>query len=91
MRSTDFISKTTRKSYFEIARKMAMQLDAGRYKRAMSNGSLIGRNPYSAMVNQQGQRFVIGDSMEDIPYPTSLINGKPALKITSYTTPLKLN
>lgn len=86
------VTKSQRKSNFVIARKLALQLDPGRVKRAKSAevGQLIG-NTYSALVTQEGKRYVVGDTMDDIPYPTCIINGKPALLVKNYHTPLKLN
>lgn len=90
-KSIDFVTKTQRMNNFEMARKLAMHLDVGRYKRAKASGTGVGGNTYSAIVNLRGERFVMGDSMVDVPHPTSIINGRPAVRIYSYTTPLKLS
>lgn len=90
-KSISFVTKTQRKKNFEAARKLACQLEEGRMKRAQSVGTGIGHNTYTAMVDKDGKKYVIGDSLEDIPYPSTFIGGKPAMVILNYTTPLKLN
>lgn len=88
-KSINFLTKAQRKQNWEIAKKVALQLDPGRIKRCKSFGT--GRLPstYTAACLTDGVHVVIGDSLEDIPKPNQFINGRPAM-IVKFNTQLVL-
>ena len=85
VKSIDFLTKRQRISNFEVAKKLALQLDKGRFKRAKADGIGTTCSTYSAACLPDGTHIVIGDSMEDIPKPTQFINGRPAMKVSLHT------
>lgn len=89
VKSINFISKSQRKKNWEVAKKLALQLEPGRIKRCKSEGKGNAPSTYTAACLKNGITVVIGDSMEDIPKPTQFINGRPAMKV-SLTTQIEL-
>lgn len=85
----DVITKAQRRRNFEEARKLAMTLQLGRVKRAKAQGTGLAPSTFSAMVTPTGERFVVGDSMEDIPKPDCFLYGRPAQRIKNFHTPWK--
>lgn len=86
----NFLSKGQRISNFEAAKKMALQLEPGRMKRAKAAAAGLLPSTYTAATLADGTHIVIGDDMEDVPFPTQFINGRPAIKV-NVTTQLKFS
>lgn len=84
-KSINFISKAQRKKNWELAKKLALQLEPGRIKRAKADGRGNSPSTYTAATLIDGIHVVIGDSMDDIPKPTQFINGRPAMKVSLTT------
>lgn len=85
----NFLTKGQRMKNFEIAKKLALQLEPGRIKRAKAATTGVLPSTYSAATLPDGTHIVIGDDMDDIPTPTQFFNGRPAIKVTLATN-LKL-
>jgi len=84
-KSINFLTKVQRMKNFDIAKKLALQLEPGRLKRAKADGTGLIASTYSAATLVDGTHVVIGDTMEDIPKPTQFINGRPAIKVNMLT------
>lgn len=84
-KSIDFVTKSQRIKNFDLARKLALQLDPGRVKRAKAAITGIAPSTYTACKDISGMTLVIGDTMDDIPKPTRFINGRPAIQVDLFT------
>lgn len=70
---------------FEVAKKLALQLDKGRVKKVAPATGILSGGTYYACTDLNGNHFVMADTLDDIPKPTGYINGRPALKVDILT------
>jgi hypothetical protein len=82
--------KFQRKIDFEIAKKASLQIRPGVLRRCISKVQDRLQSNYVAMKSADGISYVIGDSYDDIPFPDQIISGRPAARIDSIKTKLKI-
>jgi hypothetical protein len=90
MKSIKLQSKKDKMANFEAAKKLALQLDRGRMKRVAPATGILSGGTYHACTSINGDHYVLGDTLDDIPKPTCYIHGRPALKIINDNTKLIL-
>ncbi len=63
---------------FKEAKKIALNINKGEYRRARFNGFVTN---YCGYKDSNGRMWVLGDTDKDIQNPDALIDGRPAREV----------